>query len=1198
MRTNLIFQNAMLLRHLPIFTQMNDVLVRSRLVKFYLLCSLFMVLGAIQTLAQIDATFSFEPPTCPDGNNGQLCCETITGGVAPYTCSLVEPVGIYDPATDCFYNMPSGTWHVQITDSLGTTGTAIGYVGPSSIPPYVVTENITPASCGGSNGAICLTVSGGSGSYTYIWFRENPDVMLGTGTMTANQTVCITNQPAGDYTFIIDDNGNNCGKIYSLILPATDLQVSAAVVNSDCVAPSCNGSIDLTLIGTAPFSVIWTGTGGFSSTGQDLANLCSGTYTVNVTDANGCTGTGTYTVGLNGADVTAGGLGSANNSIATNTLWNPTYFGGQSTIIVDADVIVASGVHLNIENLTVLVTPGHSIRALSNAHIDVLNGHFDVVCGAVWRGFDILGSTLNPPANRAELNMVNSSIRHAQVGIRNHKGNFTNNSGVGTIPGGKLTCTGVLFEDNVYDLRIYNYSAPTPNATNYSGDFLNCIFRLNNLPSPSGFLNLNTDLTNQEILNYPARIHMLNTADVRFFSCTLENNNVTIANSIRTFGLRSDASNFRWTGPDAGNAWTQANYTSRVSGWRCAFSINNHGPLADAVMLSALVTNTYFQNHQGIFTSADPSIAIANNYFGNYAIAAMTHGTITQLENTTAKRWVGIYMNNATFATNPQFLYIAHNLIDDIQNLSDQQVGMYLQNTGSLNNFIIENTIRNCKTGIYFNSVNRNNSSTATAEGVHYECNDFETNFEDVVFNGSSTTGHGVASPQRNFYITPIGNLSAGNNFTLSTSTSPKDDISTATALNLSPHSYYVDINTDITNTVIEMTSGFHTPSAKVHNNCLYNWRLTLLPFEALPAPSLSPLVSLRQNLADKKNELNTIVDGGLSDEVLLDINSLQYQQAYSLYLDLLSISPALSEEVMIAAIQKEYELPKALLTHILASNPQAAKNAEVQEALDQRTDLLSEYQRNQINTGRSWMSNVELLEADIVGVHTQIEKEIFRFFVSNSAVGDYLNALDDDNYNENLLKAAVLAESGMLDEARLLLEKAASKKESFIDANSISTWLQIMAINYDLRHGQLPISESHEMQLLAIWENNTNGMGSHAHALLQTFAGYAPEENANGELRNEVASDTETENLSLDVALWPVPAGEFINVKFDNQINAAAKIVVYNYSGQSVLEYNMSSGQVETVLDISQFNTGFYTLTLVNPVSNEILGSKFFYKK
>ncbi len=155
------------------------------------------------------------------------------------------------------------------------------------------------------------------------------------------------------------------------------------------------------------------------------------------------------------------------------------------------------------------------------------------------------------------------------------------------------------------------------------------------------------------------------------------------------------------------------------------------------------------------------------------------------------------------------------------------------------------------------------------------------------------------------------------------------------------------------------------------------------------------------------------------------------------------------------------------------------------------------------------------------------------------------------------------------------------------------------MAINYDLRHGQLPMSENNEQQLLALWENNINGMGAFAHTLLETFAGYAPEESANGELRggDEQGEATAASN-GLEVMLWPVPAGEFINVKFDTQNNSAAKIVVYNYNGQSVLEYTLNQGQVESVLDISTFSAGFYTLTITNPNSNEILGSKFFYKK
>src|SRR5690606_7516338 len=64
---------------------------------------------------------------------------------------------------------------------------------------------------------------------------------------------------------------------------------SVTVDNSRCVAPF-NGSIDLTVAGSAgPFTFAWTGPGGPYAT-EDLSNLQDGVYSVLVTDDNsGCT---------------------------------------------------------------------------------------------------------------------------------------------------------------------------------------------------------------------------------------------------------------------------------------------------------------------------------------------------------------------------------------------------------------------------------------------------------------------------------------------------------------------------------------------------------------------------------------------------------------------------------------------------------------------------------------------------------------------------------------------------------------------------------------------------------------------------------------------------------------------------------------------------------------------------------------------
>ncbi|MFN3917895.1 MAG: T9SS type A sorting domain-containing protein [Flavobacteriales bacterium] len=64
---------------------------------------------------------------------------------------------------------------------------------------------------------------------------------------------------------------------------------------------SCNGGndgeIDITFSGgTAPLTFLWTNTGGFSSTDQNLTGLAAGDYDGVATDANGCTSSGTVTV--------------------------------------------------------------------------------------------------------------------------------------------------------------------------------------------------------------------------------------------------------------------------------------------------------------------------------------------------------------------------------------------------------------------------------------------------------------------------------------------------------------------------------------------------------------------------------------------------------------------------------------------------------------------------------------------------------------------------------------------------------------------------------------------------------------------------------------------------------------------------------------------------------------------------------------
>jgi hypothetical protein len=60
---------------------------------------------------------------------------------------------------------------------------------------------------------------------------------------------------------------------------------------TDQTQNATDGAIAITVVGgTAPYTYVWTdATGATVATAEDLSDVLAGTYTVNITDANGCT---------------------------------------------------------------------------------------------------------------------------------------------------------------------------------------------------------------------------------------------------------------------------------------------------------------------------------------------------------------------------------------------------------------------------------------------------------------------------------------------------------------------------------------------------------------------------------------------------------------------------------------------------------------------------------------------------------------------------------------------------------------------------------------------------------------------------------------------------------------------------------------------------------------------------------------------
>ena len=146
--------------------------------------------------------------------------------------------------------------------------------------------NVDVLCTGQSTGSIDLTVVGGTGPYTYAW--------TGPGAYTAN-TQDIINLAIGNYSVLVTDAAGCTTTLSSIAItsPASAMSLSQTNVDVLCAGQS-TGSINLSVSGGTPlvgggYNYSWTGTGGYSSSLEDITGLSTGTYSVTVTDANNCT---------------------------------------------------------------------------------------------------------------------------------------------------------------------------------------------------------------------------------------------------------------------------------------------------------------------------------------------------------------------------------------------------------------------------------------------------------------------------------------------------------------------------------------------------------------------------------------------------------------------------------------------------------------------------------------------------------------------------------------------------------------------------------------------------------------------------------------------------------------------------------------------------------------------------------------------
>lgn len=140
--------------------------------------------------------------------------------------------------------------------------------------------NKTDVSCyGGNNGSINITVTGSSGAVTYLW---------SDGSTSEDRT----GLSAGSYSVTVTNGTCTAQTSFTISQPSAAVNVGGTSMDVTVVGGN-DGSIDITVTGgTPPYSYLWND----GVTTEDRKDLSPGTYSVIVTDANGCSSGAEFTI--------------------------------------------------------------------------------------------------------------------------------------------------------------------------------------------------------------------------------------------------------------------------------------------------------------------------------------------------------------------------------------------------------------------------------------------------------------------------------------------------------------------------------------------------------------------------------------------------------------------------------------------------------------------------------------------------------------------------------------------------------------------------------------------------------------------------------------------------------------------------------------------------------------------------------------
>ncbi len=210
-----------------------------------------------------------------NGNSVTLTAN-VNNGTSPFNYNW-NPISA-NASTATFNPTQSQNFEVVVIDANGCADTADFDVEVVALP--IINGAVTDEKCfGGSDGSVVLSIVGGIAPFSYLWSPNISSSASALNILQGNYQVTVT-----DYL--------GCTAVNSFVVNQPDsLQLNLIVQGSTCNLS--NGSAQAIVGGgVQSYSYLWS----TSSTSDTISNLIPGSYSLTVTDANGCVKNSSFTI--------------------------------------------------------------------------------------------------------------------------------------------------------------------------------------------------------------------------------------------------------------------------------------------------------------------------------------------------------------------------------------------------------------------------------------------------------------------------------------------------------------------------------------------------------------------------------------------------------------------------------------------------------------------------------------------------------------------------------------------------------------------------------------------------------------------------------------------------------------------------------------------------------------------------------------